>query len=358
MDRLAQQFNPRQQGTFLNRFATNLPAALAGGAGAPTFGGGFGGAFQGIQEQARYGQQQEDLRQQRSLQMQQFQNQMGMDQIQAENYRSLIADRLAAPQQLAERERAADERQATALSAADARQMRTLAAQQAGQSERERAAEERQAAQFANSEERQAAQFANQNALMDKRLGASAGDDDIDSFASGLESGEINMPQVPARLRAQVLERVKSRGGVILSTKQREALQKSKQIDSIINEVESISVRANASPGGISLITGAGKQAGNALGFANSVTELNAAKVSLGQIARGVAGEVGVLTEGDINRALNGFPTPMDSSEKAKLKITALRQFAETLRRGIQQTAGKNAADLAAPGTSDPLGIR
>jgi hypothetical protein len=94
MDKLAQQFNPRTQGTFGNRFLTDLPAALAGGAGADSFSGGFGGALQGIEGQRRYQQQQADLTQQRSLQMQQFQNQLATDQLQRENYRSLINERV------------------------------------------------------------------------------------------------------------------------------------------------------------------------------------------------------------------------------------------------------------------------
>jgi hypothetical protein len=85
MDRLQQQFNPQLQGSFLNRVGTTLPAALAGGAGATTFGGGLGGAFSGIQEQQRYQQQQADLAQQRSLQLAQFQSDQQYRTLQMQN---------------------------------------------------------------------------------------------------------------------------------------------------------------------------------------------------------------------------------------------------------------------------------
>lgn len=66
---------PQTRPTFLSAFIQNLPAALAGGAGQPSFSAGVGGALQGIEQQKRYKQQQADEAAQRN-----FQNQLAQAQ--------------------------------------------------------------------------------------------------------------------------------------------------------------------------------------------------------------------------------------------------------------------------------------
>ncbi len=182
-------------------------------------------------------------------------------------------------------------------------------------------------------------------------------------YADALEAGTIQWPQVPTAhgLRSRTMAAINKRGAVILSPKQREGLQSGKRAESIINTIDAASkrVHSGARVPGQKWVSGLAETAESVAAPAGNpdLEALQTGKAALGPIIRNL-GEMGNLSEGDIQRALAAVPVSRFLTRKeAESRIATLREFVKASQDAIQAVAGKSARELfPSGGTSAPPG--
>jgi hypothetical protein len=116
------------------------------------------------------------------------------------------------------------------------------------------------------------------------------------------------------------------------------------KIDNTINQLEGAFNRASSGIGiaPFARLFGSAKKVGQRLGLTGpSVREYEAlVNASVGPIARAVLGEVGVLTDKDVERAKSALPSLTDTPEEARRKIRNMRQIVTENRSDFYSRLG------------------
>jgi len=180
-------------------------------------------------------------------------------------------------------------------------------------------------------------------------------DEDIESLAESLATGQIQQAQIPLKIRAKVNTRAKQKYGTVLNPKQREAFRAVDDLDRLVGEIEAVSNEVNTSVPGVSLLAGAGKAAAGMAGASASVTQLQAFNATLGQIVHAIGGETGArLSDQDVVRMRSAVPTVYDSEISAKAKIAFLRMMANKARTNLQASVGQAGNVITDGGVQPP----
>ncbi len=183
-----------------------------------------------------------------------------------------------------------------------------------------------------------------------------AGQDATD-YADLVMKGNMQLAQVPIKVRGKVVEIINSSGNVLLTTKQREGLQSVERAMSIIDTVDDASkaIHATANVPGAKWAGGLQETAQSWVSPSGNpeLAALESGKAALGPIIR-TLGEMGNLSEGDIARAVAAVPVSRFMTRKeAEARIKTLRDFVNAARDAIGKTAGKKGNELLQqPGTT------
>ena len=164
--------------------------------------------------------------------------------------------------------------------------------------------------------------------------------EDIQDMADAVEGGEIEITAVPGNLRGHVIGIIKGQGGTIVSRKQREDLNAFETTLAIVDDIAKVSSKVNTEFGPLALAVGAKRRASAAINLDDDTALLLSKKGELGLLIRGL-GEKGVLTEGDVQRAISLMPSIFDSKSLAEKKIASLRALMSGIKKRKLGTLGK-----------------
>lgn len=194
-----------------------------------------------------------------------------------------------------------------------------------------------------------------EEALFEFQLETESGEanEEIDSFADAVVSGEISPTGVPMKIRGKVLKRIRDRGEVILPPKVRDSVGALGAAMGVLDQIERLSLEINTAEEGVGnrLTQGLGALRDEAGQVRPEVSVFQAmTKGLLSTISRST-GEVGVLTDADISRARNLLPTIWDTETVAKDKMQGLRQFLRVRMWQLRRAHTTAGAGISEPGT-------
>jgi hypothetical protein len=164
-------------------------------------------------------------------------------------------------------------------------------------------------------------------------------DEFVDSYVEAVATGEIKYENVPMKLRGKVLTRAQDLGLVAMPRKVRDTIEAMDKAEGIINIIDSNIKKLKARSDAGQLL--AGKWARVAATFQSDPdAQLALTQIGLlGNLARSVSGERGVLTDQDVERAMSLLPQPEDRADVAIRKIEQLRKFAQNGRNAAVKSA-------------------
>lgn len=172
------------------------------------------------------------------------------------------------------------------------------------------------------------------------------------SLADSFESGVFNsISEIPIGQRGAVAEELRNRGVSLLTVKQREAQAKLSSAENIFEQIKDISKRVNIIEfGPEARARGAVRIAAAAAGLDNDVRLMRRQIAFLGNLARGLGGEVGVLTDRDIDRINAIMPKPTDSKSEALDAINEIQAiFDGAKQRQVSALKAAQKSVLLAP---------
>lgn len=173
-----------------------------------------------------------------------------------------------------------------------------------------------------------------------------------------LENGSIEWPQVPVKngIRDAVVKLRSGSDMPLLNKKQRELWQNTNRAMDVIKSIDEASMKIHSG----STVPGQKWASGMAETAASIVApegnpDLDALQVSgaaLGSVLR-TLGEMGALSEGDVQRGLAAIPVSRFLTRKeAEARLNQLRQFIGAAKNSIESVAGKTSSELFGGGNT------
>lgn len=180
--------------------------------------------------------------------------------------------------------------------------------------------------------------------------------DDIDTYAQAVISGKTGIPQVPQKIRGQVLKAIEASGAVVLSHSQRTAIGDMESAQGDIQQLATLAESLVQGSGPGARVGGLAQRAKAAVGLdpdAKALQDMNQAILS--KLARGVGKERGNLSEGDVTRARSLTFGLGATREEIQKKTKELNEIIERAKRTTIEVAGRQFKPGAAtPPTAAP----
>lgn len=163
-------------------------------------------------------------------------------------------------------------------------------------------------------------------------IGGPVTQDEIDAYTDDFTSGRINPRDIDIRVRGKVLARARKQGLAALPTKVRETIELMDKAEGIIDIIEESYAKLERSAGPGALAAGTLDQVLARLQADPDAQMVRTQVGLLGNLARSISAERGVLTDRDVERAMQLLPQLTDRADVAKRKIEQLRRFAQNAR--------------------------
>lgn len=157
---------------------------------------------------------------------------------------------------------------------------------------------------------------------------------EVGGYLEGLRRGDISMSDVPAKEKQAVLAAAGAQGIDTRTAKQKEIDTAAESVLSALKQISDQAEKtmtATSGPGAVA--QGAAQRALNVVGLAEQTRLWDAQAAKFSQLARQL-GERGTLTEGDIKRIQDGFPSLTDPVTVRDAKLKNIRDIIISGLRG------------------------
>lgn len=177
----------------------------------------------------------------------------------------------------------------------------------------------------------------------------------VNAWVSKINNGEATISQVPYGMRNAVIEAQEKTGETILTNVQRADVKKLTSMQKLVDDMRKLKEKVHPPETGLEAkLSGAYRTAKRWVATDPVVTEVESLLAQIATIARGVSGEVGVLTNPDIARADTLRPTLFNSSADWDAKINSFQSGIDRGYDTFADTAGVPSSAIRGRSTGAP----
>lgn len=117
--------------------------------------------------------------------------------------------------------------------------------------------------------------------------------------------------------------------------------------EGLINELETLFYEAGTTEGPLARVTGLGRKAAGAVGLNESAKIYEREKEAfISQISKALGGDVGALSNQDIQRAISALPDLTSTAGEARKSFTIVKNLINKARRNVQKQSGETSIPL------------